>query len=136
MSRTAVFELLRDDLYLQTVYGLDANHIFPNFSIDTPPRDGYFLVMRWGEKSLAKVVRPIQILDVWAHRPMEQSREFDDLEQLLNRVEEVLTGAVHFQASDGSILAGVDFTGQSGDQVDGGYDTITRNAAFEVRTVG
>lgn len=133
MSRVAVYELLRDDLYLQTVYGFNADRIMPAHSVDTIPRTGHFLILHWEEITLAKVVRPIQILTVWAHRPIERSTEFNELEDILNRVQEVLEGAVHFEASDGSKLAGVEFTGQSGDLKDSGYNTITRNAGFEVR---
>lgn len=131
MSRTAVFQALKNDPQLAT---MAPGGVFVNYSMDqTPSRNKRFLLLRWEEPRFSPVLRKgPQRLTVWAHSPVQFSTDFVELDKILDRVKDVLTSMEHVDGGDGYIVTKVDFTGGGGDLRDGGYETITKNSAFEV----
>ena len=133
MSRTAVYQALVSDSDLNDM-GIGENQVFTNYSMDaSPSRHERFLILRWEESRFTPVMRKgPQRVTVWAHSPVQFSSDFVELEKILDRVKEVLTAMEHVDGGDGYTVTHVDFTGSGGDLRDNGYETITKNSAFEV----
>lgn len=126
-GRAIVYGLLADDTILQEM----GVQVMPNFGFDDPPRTP-FIVLRWGSQGLRRAVRRgPRILEVWAHVPTSISRDFDQVDAMIARVKEVLEGAE--QVSDfGEHVTCITYSGTGPDVEDPGYNTITRNAGFEI----
>jgi hypothetical protein len=123
-ARAAVFGLLSAEF--------GADKVWPAHSIDTVPRTGSFLILRWEEQSVTfNQFGQSEVLTVWAHHPRESSKDFAPLVAILNRTTEILTSALHVEGEDGT-LTQVDYNGMSPDLNDEGYKTITKNAAYKV----
>lgn len=133
MSRAAVYSALTTDAELLGL-GIGEDNVHPNYTLDTPPnRVDPFLILRWEEASPKGIRnRHPRILTVWAHIPIQSSEDHADLDPILARVEEVLTAMEQVDGGDGYIVTSINATGAGGDLKDVGYDTIVRNAAFEV----
>ncbi len=134
MSRVIVFDRLAADLELQNM-GINGDRIFPTHSIDGTPANGPFLIIRWEEQSIRLRsegdARGPVILTAWAHRKRAESSDFSELRNVLKRVKTILL-SLHDVMEGAERLTSVRYSGMSGDLVDGGYDTITCNMAFEV----
>lgn len=132
MSRAAVYQALCTDAELIQM-GIDEDHVFPNYSMDGSPSRQPFLILRWEEQRLSgSVRRGPQRVTVWAHSPVEHSTDFNDLNRVLDRVKDVLEAMEQVEGEDGYVVTSVRFTGSGGDLKDTGYNTITKNSAFEV----
>ena len=134
MSRVIVFDRLAADSELQNM-GINGDRIFPTHSVDGTPANGLFLILRWEEQSVRlrseDDARGPVILTVWAHRKRAESSNFNELKGVLKRVKTILLSL--YDVREGAErLTSVRYSGASGDLVDGGYDTITCNMAFEV----
>lgn len=129
-ARAAVYSLLAADGQLQAL-GLPYGNVWPAQSMDTAPRNGRFLILRWEEETIAFGQTGSEVLTVWAHCPREMSTDFAPLDAILNRVTEVLTSATHVTGADGALTC-VQYNGKSPDLNDEGYKTITKNAAYTV----
>jgi hypothetical protein len=134
VSRVIVFNRLAADPELQDM-GINGDRIFPTHSIDGTPANGLFLILRWEEQSIRlrsedDALGPV-ILTVWAHRKRSESSDFNELKNVLERVKTILL-PLHDVREGAERLTGVRYSGASGDLVDGGYNTITLNMAFEV----
>ena len=134
MSRVIVFDRLVADPELQNM-GINGDRIFPTHSIDGTPANGLFLILRWEEQSIRlrseDDARGPVILTVWAHRKRAESSDFSDLKDALKRVKTIVLSLYDVREGN-ERLTSVRYSGASGDLLDGGYDTITRNMAFEV----
>jgi hypothetical protein len=132
MSRRAVYQALINDTTLNN-QGIVEATVFSNYSKDeTPVRGRPFLILRWQERPMRGNLQGPQILTVWAHLPREDSTDYAALDSILRRSTEVLTAMEHVDGVDGYIVTSIRATGEGGDLVDPGYNTITKNAAFEV----
>lgn len=132
MSRAAIYQAISNDTELNEM-GIDEDHVFPNYSLDGSPSRESFVILRWEEQRLnASVRRGPQRLTVWAHSPVERSTDFSDLDRILARIKEVLEPMEQVEGEDGFVVTSVRFTGFGGDLKDPGYNTITKNSAFEV----
>lgn len=133
MSRSAVYAALTTDARL-TELGIGADNVYPNYTLDTPPdRFNPFLILRWESvESRGPHRRGPQTLTIWAHIPKQRSMDHADLDLILERVEELLCSMYNAKGVDGYVVSDIRYTGASGDLLDVGYDTIVRNAAFEV----
>lgn len=129
-ARAAVFSLLATDGDLQDL-GVAYGNIWPAQSLDTAPRNSRFLILRWEETTVAFGRTGSEVLTVWAHCPREISTDFAPLDEILNRVTEILISAEHAPGADG-VLTCVGYNGKSPDLNDEGYKTITKNAAYTV----
>ncbi|MBK8246298.1 MAG: hypothetical protein IPK85_02645 [Gemmatimonadetes bacterium] len=126
-----MYSLLAADGQLQAL-GLPYGNIWPAQALDTAPRNGRFLILRWEETTVARGrASQSEVLTIWAHCPREMSTDFAPLDAILNRVTEILTSATHVTGADG-VLTCVDYNGKSPDLNDEGYKTITKNAAYTV----
>ena len=131
--REIIFDALAHDADLFDDFGIDEDHVFPNYAIDKTPRDNMFLIIRYEEQDLTNfaIGRGANILTIWAHRPKELGADMTMVRDLLEEVRVILLGLVG-QTDSSWRMTDVRFTGYGGDLSDPGYNTFTKNAAFEV----
>jgi hypothetical protein len=128
MGRAAVMELLVSGL------PMDADRVWPNFALDGPPSGpGVWVVLRWGAEQVRFGARGgKRDLNIWAYSRRADSTDYEVLDQVLFKVEYLLTHTVHYTGNDGSKFITADFQGFSEDLLDNGYDAIAKNARFVV----
>lgn len=128
MGRVAVMEMLVSGL------PMPADRVWPNFALDGPPSGpGAWLVLRWGAEQTRFGARGgKRDLNVWAYSRRAEGTDYEILDQVLLKVEYLLTSTVHHLGSDGSKFIMADFQGFSEDLIDNGYDAIAKNARFVV----
>jgi len=126
-----VYSLLVGDTELSAL-GIGASNIFPSNATDDPPATQPFLFIRWEETSprwgLSNSPGKTS-MSLWAH---DHGGSYNRINLILERCKEILEAASHVVGSDGYILTQVDWRGASGDLVDDGYKTLTRNHGYEV----
>lgn len=126
-GRAIVYNLLAEDQELQSM----EVKVMPNFGFDDPPRSP-FIVLRWGSEGLRRAVgKGPRTLEVWAHIPTSISRDFDQVDAIITRVKEVLS-TVEQVSGFGEQVTCITYSGTGPDVEDPGYNTITRNAGFEI----
>lgn len=126
-GRAIVYSLLAEDPVLVDL-GVE---VMPNFGFDDPPRTP-FIVLRWGSHGVRRAVRRgPRVLEVWAHVPVSISRDFSRVDAIIDRAREVLEG-VEQVSSFGEQVTCITYSGTGPDVEDPGYNTITRNAGFEI----
>jgi len=131
-AHAAVHQLIYTDPILNSVYGINESRVWNAQSLDVMPRKGYTILTRWEEETMQRGgFGRREVLTVWAHHPRESMTDFAGINEILDRVEEVLLGAIHVQGVDGW-LNQVVYNGRSPELNDEGYKTIARNAAFLV----
>lgn len=148
MSRAAVFRALADDPELNGM-GVREDTIFPNYAMDqSPTRKGMFVILRWTAQDFAggssirsarsfrgtavTKGRGARNFEVWVHCPKELANDFGDIDVVLDRIEDVLLGMEHVKGADGQTVTCIQSTGRSPDTLDQGFDTVSRNASFEI----
>lgn len=105
--------------------------VMPNFGFDDHPRSP-FIVIRFGAAPLRRAVRrEVREFSVWAHIPTSISRDFDEIDQMIIGIKEALDGLEQKTAFGESVTC-ITYTGTGPDIEDPGYNTITRNAGFEI----
>lgn len=126
-ARAAVHQLLSSDAMLAT---LGVEGVFAANSADSEDVAGLgcFLVVRWEDSLRAFGTRAQVPLVVWAH---DHGRDYGQrIQPALERVKDLLGGAVHLAGADGFTLTLAEWQGDSGDLFDDGYNTITRYSTF------
>lgn len=134
MSRAAIFYALTHDATLTTL-GINANTVFPNYSLDKRPVDnGAFLILRWAEDGSPVFgdVKPPRGLDIWAHYPSKKSSDHAHIDTILDACDSVLTNMYDVAGSDGYKVTCVRAKGRSRDLKDESFETITRFATYDV----
>lgn len=132
--KDAVFRLISDDPVLNAApYHIDQDCVFPTFALDgsrtiAAPNNKLFVIIRW--ETTPPGIAAVTTFSVWVHQPMELGDSFNNIDSALQRIREILKNAVHVQGTDGKKLTQANFQGYGGEQHDGGYNTITRYAAF------
>jgi hypothetical protein len=134
--RAAIFNLLATDPILSVDFQIGPDRIWPTKSLDTAPRSGYFLVLRWGEKEDILTDADIdthgpESLTVWVHRARTDGIDFVGHKRILERVRAILTSAHHVAGEDGTFTLAKS-QGTSPDFEDGVFGTTTKNATFRI----
>lgn len=105
--------------------------VMPNFGFDDPPRSP-FIVLRWGPAPYRRAVkRNVRDLELWVHVPTSISRDFDDVDAIMQKAIAILESLEQIEGSGESVTC-IRYTGTGPDLEDTGYNTITRNAGFEI----
>lgn len=131
MSRAAVLDHLRSDNLLK---GFAKGGIHPNYALEkAPSKRDTFIILRWGNQNLrGRNGRGPRSLEVWAHTPQSVSTSYLEIDRALERVRHILTAMEGIPGTDGFVVTSIGFAGEGPDLTDPGFDTITRNSAFEV----
>lgn len=130
--REIIMNALTNDEYLGAL-GFDENSVFPNWGMYDVPRDRRFLIVRFEEQDIRSpaVARGPHIITVWVHQPEEISTDFAAIRDILDEVKGCLLACVD-ETAFGYRISSVKFSGYGGDFKDPGYNTLTKNAGFEI----
>ena len=141
MTAQAVFDTLAADTGLP-VLGITEDRIFEIQSIDERPvHSGPFMVFKWEEStiytssyssSLNGIDRAPRTLQIWVHIPWDETRQYDLIDSILNRVDAVLDAMEHVPGADGYTVTVVNKAGRSGNLRDEGFKTVARHAVYGV----
>jgi|GEM_PF-5951742 len=123
-ARAAVYDLLSGD---ETIAELGVTGVYPTQSVDTPS-DDRFLIIRNDAKQLSFGRRGPETCSIWAH---DRSGDYGQIDKILERVKDLLEGAIHRAGSDGWILTTASWLGDGPDLYDPGYNTVTRWSDFK-----
>jgi hypothetical protein len=135
MSRAAFYHALVNDLELVHTWGIKRGTVFHNYSSEERPcNTGPFIILRWTgqDRPRWQKVKAPDLVTVWVHWPIELSNDYFKLVRILDRIDEVVADLRDVPGSDGYILSFVQIGGRSGDFVDDGFGTITKNGVYEV----
>ncbi len=130
-ARAAVYKLIAEDPILNDVWDVDGNAVFPNADLDVAPREGFFIVLRWGEEEIAWGRVGYENLTIWAHYPRQLGTDHAPLVSILMRISDVLMAATQVAGEDG-VLTTCRYQGMSGDFNDEVLKTISKNVAVRV----
>lgn len=92
MLPNLIYEKISGDSILNASYGIDETRIFEVQSIDQRPvNNGYFIAINWQESTdyLNHSFAP-RIMTLWVHSPMDTTRDYRQIDKILNRVDDVL----------------------------------------------
>lgn len=134
MSRAAIYDALINDATLNSM-GIDSTTVFINYSLDEKPSvSGPFVILRWEgeEQNPFPGVRSPRVLTIWVHYPLELGPNFLMIDNRLDAIDDVLLAMEHVSGSDGQRVTCVRATGRSGDLKDEAFQTIVRNAAYQI----
>lgn len=128
--RYLIYHALSGDSDLVNL-GVASDQVYGNWGLEKAPRNGHFLVIRYEEQNVQMSGRGPSAVTVWAHRPFEMGSTFTSLDKILDRVKVILEGLVG-QSDDTYRISSVKFNGFGPDFKDPGYDTLSKNAGFEI----
>lgn len=137
MSRAAFFDALVNDSSLNDL-GINDNTVFHNYSSEERPvDDGPFIILRWGEQArpLWQEVKAPVALRLWVHWPIQKTNDFTKLIKILDQIDSVVSNIRDVPGEDDYTLSFVQIGDRSIDLVDDGFDTITKNAGYELFSV-
>ena len=134
MSRAAVFEAITSNEDLNAL-GITQDSVFHNYTLEERPiSSGPFMILRWGEidsPPFRGVKSPVR-LTLWTHWPLEETNDFSKIDKIIDICDHVLGEMVDDSGVDGYTVTCVRPTGRSSDLKDDGFQTITKNAGYEV----
>lgn len=141
MIPIVIYEKLADDETLQD-YGVNGDRIFELQSLDERPFDnGYFIVINWQESTVYSqtytgmgngIPKAPRVMMVWVHTPKDQTRDYRQIDRILNRIDDLLLPMEHQTGSDNIRVTCIARQGRSGNLIDDGWKTIARNATYGV----
>lgn len=124
MSSGAVYQALSAAL---------GGNVYPDYTMETAPRNGRFVILRWGDQNVTPAVRRgPHTLTVWVHEPAENSTDYTKIVDTLRTVQNTLESITSTPGEDGIRVLDVAFQGDSGNLYDPGFKTITRNSTYRV----
>jgi hypothetical protein len=132
MSRAVVIQAIINDSVL-SAKGFDASSVRTNYDGEQRPSDHMFMVLRWGPLDLdPRILRGTKKLTIWVHMYREFSTDYVRIDNVIDRLESVLTDIIDVPGEDGFTLTLVEPDGASEDLKDDGYQTICRSVSFRV----
>lgn len=133
MIPAGVHDLLKADPDLIAL-GITSTRIKELQSCDQRPfESGYFVVINFEDFDITGGVdRGPQDMTVHVHTPLERERNYRTILRIQERIRVILTGVEQYVGSDGVRITQIKRTGQSGNLMDDGWKTITRNTVYSV----
>lgn len=138
MSSAAIFKAITTDPEL-TAFGLGVDSVFSDYAAETVPREGFFVILRWGPQQYRGTVQTgVTVLTVWVHQPENMGSDFTIINRIHDRLRTVLTSLEQVDGADGVRVVAAHYDGLGGSMQDPGFHTITKNAGYRVllRMVG
>jgi hypothetical protein len=134
MSRAAILDAIVNDSDLQAE-GFDSTNVLVNYDGEQRPSDKMFLVLRWEAEDPVllgddEVVRSARNLAVWVHMYREFSTDFVRIDDLIQKLNDVLSNIIDTPGADGYTVSRVEYRGSSRDLRDDGYDTLCRSTSY------
>jgi hypothetical protein len=108
--------------------GVSVDQVWAANALDTPTA-WPFIMHRWEETAVAFGLVGTETVTIWVH---DKPGDYSQINAIIAWMKTALTSMVHVDGGDGYIVTCVDWTGESGDLWDDGWETITRNASFRV----
>lgn len=147
MSRAAWFDALAESSYLNLLGIKDDLNVdghptlLHNYtSEERPSNTGPFVILRWGGTPPPRnqdpdvIVKSPETVNVWVHWPKELSNDYNDLNKILDEIDSVARAVRDRPGNDGYTLSFVQIGDRSGDFLDDGFNTITKNAAYQIHS--
>lgn len=137
MSRAVVLDAITTDDRLIEL-GFDTDNVKPNYDGDQRPSDKMFMVLRWEEDDTglqgddAQLQHGWRHLTIWVHMYREFSTDFVRIDNVLNILDDVLSGIIDRAGGDGVTVTCVEPEGRSRDLKDDGYQTYCRSATYRI----
>lgn len=134
MLPVTIYESIVGDEQLQDL-GIAEGRVFELQSVDERPVDtGYFVIINWQESMLypLSILRAPRVMTVWVHTPQDETRDYRLIDRILNRIDDILLPIEHKIGSDSMRVTCITKQGRSGNLIDDGWKTITRNATYGV----
>lgn len=119
-ARSPLYKLLSEDTRLQE---LGFVQVYTQNSVDTPP-EARFIVIRWeqpGDRVFAQ--KAPDHATIWFH---DKDRDYGQIDLGIERVKEIVQGAVHVPGGDGWVLTQAHWNSDGPDLADDGFNTVVR----------
>ncbi|QGJ90059.1 tail terminator [Mycobacterium phage Indlulamithi] len=136
MSRAAFYDALIADPVLNSL-GINDDTVWHNYSSEERPSNTTpFIILRWGPipRPRWQSVRSPEQLTLWVHQPVEMGSDFTPLNAILDAVDDATKQMHDLPGIDGYTLAFVEIGDRSGDLLDDGFNTLTKNAGYELHS--
>lgn len=126
----AVYHLLAEDAELAN---LGVETVETDYSLETRPNDGIFLIIRWGAQTIRNAIRhgPLT-LSIWAHQPEEYGSDYTQINKILNRCQKLLENTEQVVGGDGIRVVEAAFQGYGPCLYDPGFKTICRSTTYRI----
>lgn len=141
MLPNIIYEKIIQDNYLQQC-GISSDRVLELQSVDERPfDDGYFIIVNWQESTIYSqtytgmqngIRKAPRVMMLWVHCPKDRSRDFRPIDKILNRIDDLLLSIEQEAGTDGMRVTCIAKQGRSGNLIDDGWKTITRNATYGV----
>lgn len=135
-----IYEALTGDATLET-QGITDGRVLELQSVDERPFDtGYFIIINWQESSSfsslisnqSAMPKMPRVMTIWVHSPLDSGRDYRQIDKILNRIDTLLLPIEQQKGTDDIRVTCVTRQGRSGNLIDDGWKTITRNATYGV----
>lgn len=128
-----IIRSLKADTQLETLLG-GPGRIRESQSWDTRP-GGMFISIRFEEMNMSattKIGKGPRVVTFAVHQDWELGKDYDNIDSILNRIDEVVLPLEDVKGTDGIRLTSVARLSRSANLVDEGWKTITRNTTYGV----
>lgn len=134
MMPSVIYETLVNDAGLNNL-GIDSERVFESQSLDSRPvSDGYFITISFEELVISNyaIDRGPRTVTVAVHHSMDVDRDYRPLDQILNRIDQVLLAIENLSGEDKVRVSQIKRQSRSGNMIDEGWKTITRTSSYGV----
>lgn len=135
MRPILLHEILANSTMLNGI-GITDERIKESQSIESRPfEDGHFVTISGDEvlfSNVTSLARGPRTFTVAVHINKEKSRDYGTIDYILGIITGIYKSIENVSGSDGVRVTQVRPTGRSGNQIDEGWQTITRSATFGV----
>lgn len=137
MARAVILDTILMDSVLQGM-GFDSSNVIPNYDGEQRPSDKMFMVLRWETQDIelsgddATMRRGPRHLVIWVHMYKDFSTDFVRIDDVIDRLDHILTDIIDQPGADGRTVTCVEPEGHSRDLKDTTYETFCRSASFKI----
>lgn len=146
MSRAVVYAAITGDTQLNT-FGFTTdgtpanNYVIVNYGGEQRPPclldNGHpmFMVIRYGVQDIdPRLYRGPRHFSVWVHMIKEYSTDYDIIDSVNERLDDVLTSIVDTAGADGKTVCTIELEGRSRDLFDESYSTVCMENSYKMIT--
>lgn len=132
MSRAVVMDAIIGDSELAGL-GFDDDSVLANYDGRQRPTDKMFIVLRWEQHDWnVQLQRGPRNLAIWVHMYREFSTDFTRIDDVIERLDVVLSNIIDTPGRDGRTVSQIIPVGRSRDLKDDGYQTFCRSTSYQV----